>query len=120
MFINFTNHPSAKWSTNQLNDAKIYGDIIDIPFPEVNPDGDENYITQLANQYVSEILKCNPVAVLCQGEMTLAFRMANLLISKGIAVLAACSQRTVTEKIGANGETIKNAEFHFVRFRKYL
>ena len=70
-------------------------------------------------QYVSEILKYNPVAVLCQGEMTLAFKAANLLISNGITVLAACSKRSVTEKIGANGETIKSAEFHFVRFRKY-
>jgi len=119
MFINFTNHPSTKWSLNQLNNAKIYGDITDIPFPEVNPDGDEKYILQLTNQYVSEILKYNPNAVLCQGEMTLAFKIANLLISKGIIVLAACSKRIVTEKIGENGETIKNAEFHFVRFRKY-
>ena len=119
MFINFTNHSSAKWSLNQLEAAKSYGDITDIPFPDVNPDGDEQYILQLANQYVSEILKDNPVAVLCQGEMTLAFKVANILISKGITVLAACSKRVVTEKTGANGETIKNAEFHFVRFREY-
>ena len=119
IFINFTNHPSAKWSLNQLENAEIYGDITDIPFPEVSPDGDENYILQLSNQYIAEILKYNPDAVLCQGEMTLAFRVANLLIHKGIIVLAACSKRIVTEKIGVNGETIKNAEFNFTRFRKY-
>ena len=120
MFINFTNHPNAKWSLNQLNNAKTYGDIVDIPFPDISPDGDEEYILQLANQYVAEILKYNPATVLCQGEMTLAFKVANILIYKGINVLATCSKRIATEKIGENGETIINAEFHFVRFRKYL
>ena len=65
------------------------------------------------------MLKHNPAAVLCQGEMTLAFRVSNILISKKIPVLAACSKRIVTETIGVGGETIKNAEFHFTRFRKY-
>ena len=37
MFINFSNHPSKAWGKTQLNAAMEYGEVIDIPFPAVNP-----------------------------------------------------------------------------------
>jgi hypothetical protein len=119
MLINFTNHPSAKWSQEQLNAAEFYGEILDFPFPAVEPGGDEEYIAKLAARYAKRILANNPAAVLCQGEMTLAFAVANILAAEGITVLAACTKRVVTDGIGANGEAIKIAEFGFVRFRAY-
>ena len=119
MFINFTNHPSAKWSSEQREAAETYGEIRDMPFPDVEPDGDEEYVSRLAEQYVTEILASRPAAVLCQGEMTLSFAVADALRREGITVLAACSERATAEKAGANGETIKTIEFRFVRFRKY-
>jgi hypothetical protein len=120
MFINFTNHPSANWSPEQIAAADEYGEIIDIPFPEVDPDGDEGYITRLAERYAGGISLRKPKAVLCQGEMTLAFAVAGLLLSMNVTVLAACSKRVVKEAIGENGKAIKIAAFTFTRFRKYF
>ena len=41
MFINFSNHPSEAWGKTQLNAAMEYGEVIDIPFPAVNPYSNE-------------------------------------------------------------------------------
>jgi hypothetical protein len=90
-----------------------------MPFPEVDPDANEEYINELAKKYSNDIMSFNPAAVLCQGEMCLAFAVANFLISKGIPVLAACSKRVVTESTDTNGNTIKKSEFLFVRFRQF-
>jgi len=120
MFINFTNHSSGKWPTQQIECAHHYGEILDLPFPEVDPVGDTEYIEQLAQQFADRITDLEPSAVLCQGEMTLAFAVANVLMSRGITVLAACSERVVTEIVGADGERIKQSEFRFVGFREYV
>jgi hypothetical protein len=121
MFINFTNHPSKNWSREQTDAASAYGEIRDMPFPDVDPNGDEDYIEALADEYVTKITAQKPAAVLCQGEMTLAFSVASILSSKrGITALSACSERVVTEANGADGTTVKRAEFKFTRFRKYL
>ena len=47
-FINYTNHPSINWSEAQLQAAKIYGEIIDMAFPEIDPHWDESQIYSLA------------------------------------------------------------------------
>ena len=120
MFINFTNHSSMDWSKAQREAASVYGEIVDIPFPDVDPFGDGDYISSLADKYISEISKYKPAAVLCQGEMTLAFAVVNRFRKNGVPVFAACSTRNVNEYIGTNGETVKRAEFIFVQFRKYL
>jgi len=119
MFINFTNHPSSNWSQAQLSAAQNYGEIIDIPFPTVDPNKDENYINSLADSFVAEMIRHIPTAVLCQGEMTLAFAVARKLSALGIAIFAASSQRIVREAIGEKGETVKRSEYSFVKFRKY-
>jgi hypothetical protein len=121
MLINFTNHPSKNWSDSQTAAASLYGEILDIPFPNADPNGDEDYIEELADTFVSRIIAHKPTAVLCQGEMTLAFAVASILMNEcGVMVLAACSERTVSESKGENGEMIKRAAFRFKRFRKYL
>ena len=119
MFINFTNHPSSNWSQAQLAAAQIYGEIIDIPFPVVDPNKDESYINSLANSLVAEMIKHTPSAVLCQGEMTLTFTIACRLITLSIPTLAASSKRIVREEIGEKGEVVKRSEYRFVKFRKY-
>jgi hypothetical protein len=118
MFINFTNHPSSNWSQAQLADASNYGEILDMPFPAVDPDNDESYILTLADSFVSEIMKHAPKAVLCQGEMTLAFAVTRRLTALGIPIFAATSNRSVHEAT-VEGKTVKRSEFRFVRFRKY-
>jgi hypothetical protein len=121
MLINFTNHPNKNWSDTQTAVASVYDEILDIPFPDVDPNGNEDYIEELADTYVSQINAHKPSAVLCQGEMTLAFAVASILMSEcGVTVLAACSERIVSEITDGNGETVKQAEFRFARFRKYI
>ncbi len=50
MLVNFTNHPSSQWGERQLREAEKYGDIVDVPFPAVDPEEDEAYIGVLASQ----------------------------------------------------------------------
>ena len=98
IFINFSNHPSDRWSNEQKKAALNYGEIIDIPFPSVDSNGDESYIKETGNKMIERIMSYHPKAVLCQGEFTLA-----------------CSNRNVKE----DGNK-KIVEFNFVRFRSYI
>lgn len=119
MFINFSNHPSAQWPQAQTTAALAYGEIIDIPFPAVPSDATTDDICNMADEFTGLIMQHNPDAVMCQGEFTLAFAIVSQLISRGITVLAACSERKVVE-VTENGITKKNAYFEFKRFREYV
>lgn len=119
IFINFSNHPSTGWSKEQVSEALKYGEIIDIPFPDVDPALDSDEISQLACEYTGKILEYKPVAVMCQGEMTLSFKVVEMLKSKGILVLAACSTREVSHETLEDGSVVKTHKFRFVRFRSY-
>ena len=115
IFINFSNHPSDRWSNEQKKAALNYGEIIDIPFPSVDSNGDESYIKETGNKMIERIMSYHPKAVLCQGEFTLAYYIISALMRNGIIVLAACSNRNVKE----DGNK-KIVEFNFVRFRSYI
>lgn len=114
-FVNFSNHITENWSSEQVEEAEKYGEIVYVPFPNVSPLCDEDEVSKLANEYVKRILETNPRAVMCQGEFTLCFKVVNLLKQKGIKVFAGCSERKVVEE--ANGK--KTAQFVFERFREY-
>jgi hypothetical protein len=119
MLINFTNHPSEKWSAEQIRAAGVYGEIKDLPFPSVDPAADEAEVEAAAEEYAGRIAEMSPAAVLCQGEFTLCYGVVRRLSEKGIRVMAACSARDVTEKETEAGNTEKFAVFNFVRFREY-
>lgn len=114
MFVNFTNHPSNQWDDNQIQAAHIYGEIVDVPFPEVDPMADEAYVAALTDACMEKIQKLCPNAVLCQGEFCLAYQVISRCKAMGIPVLAACSKRCVEED--GNRKTVT---FSFVRFRRY-
>ena len=115
LFINFSNHPSDTWTTPQTSAALAYADqIIDIPFPAVDPTMDERGIYDLADKMTSEIMTMNPAAVLCQGEFGLCFSVVRRLQKAGVQVLYACSER----KVRVEGST-KTVQFDFVKFRRY-
>lgn len=118
MFLNLSNHPSANWSAEQTEAAKrLYGEIVDLPFPDVAPDGDEEYITALADEYCSKVLeyaRTQTVTVHLMGEMTLTFALLQRLHAHGISCVASTTRRETVEK---NGMKISN--FKFVRFREY-
>lgn len=123
MFINFSNHRTENWGEEQLAAAKSYGEIVDMPFPNVDPLGGENYIASLADEYVEKILSMiqNPLqdVVHIMGELNLVFSVVSKLTAKGVTCVASTTERIVVEKVTETGELIKNATFKFCQFRVY-
>ena len=119
LFINHTNHPSAKWVTEQLTAARQYGEVQDQPFPVIDPHSDEGEVHKLAEAAAEKIINLSPAAVLCQGEFTYTFKLVELLKNVGITVLSACSERVSTETIEKDGSIRRESSFRFVRFRRY-
>ena len=92
MLINFTNHPSALWSAEQKAAAQVYGKVIDLAFPAIDPATNEAVLDSLATVYTDLILHLSPDAVLCQGECTFVY---------------------------PDGSTLKRSIFAFAGFRRY-
>ena len=119
MFINLSNHPSANWQEKQIRAARVYGEIVDMPFPQVDPAADETQLNRLAAEYLERILAKRPKAVLVAGEFTFVFALADALLKEGITVLSSCSQRKTVETVNADQTITKTALFDFVQFRRY-
>lgn len=120
MLINLSNHPSSNWSQEQIETAKrFYGDIVDLPFPNVDPAGNEEYIEALAGEYckkVEELAAGKDVTVHLMGEMALTLALVQRLQTQGIPCVAATTKRETVEYADGRKESV----FKFVRFRKYL
>ncbi len=131
MLINLSNHPSTKWSKEQIEAAnKTYGKIIDFQFPQIPPEWDVSTVKQLAINTVNDIIgtlakennekskfmdsegKWNAVHVM--GEMTFTYNIVRLLKESEIPAIASTTNREVIEKDGK-----KISVFKFVRFRDY-
>lgn len=117
--INHTNHPSTRWGQDQLTAANVYGEIIDFPFPAINPSASTTKVVELVQENLEKILKLEPNAVLCQGEFNYSFAMVERLKNLGITALAATSERVVRVEILPDGSTQQISTFRFVRFREY-
>lgn len=119
MLINLSNHPSARWSDIQLRAAiEQFGEVIDLPFPEVQPACDENQIASLADEYVervAEIADASVAAVHVMGEMTLTYSIVNKLKSLNYSCVASTTERVVEQ----TSPSTKESTFRFVRFRNY-
>ena len=118
-FINHTNHPFARWEEGQSQAARAYGEIVDLPFPQIPADWDEAEVSALAQENADKILACRPAAVLVQGEFTYTYAIVARLKAAGIPVLSACSERCVREYTDENGQTVRESRFVFCRFRTY-
>lgn len=121
IFVNYSNHLSTNWDAKQIEAAQLFGRIVDIAFPAVDPNANEEDIEQLADDAVGKILCLDePVAaVMVQGEYALTYAVVDRLISHGITVLTACTERNVTEHVDAAGNRVRESAFRFVRFREY-
>lgn len=118
LFINLSNHPSSTWQPAQLAAAKQYGEIIDIDFPAVDALCLPERVDQLANQYALDIINRGAPTYLTahvMGEMTLTFRIVELLKAQGIRCVASTTERIVTNLPDNRKET----QFTFVQFREY-
>lgn len=122
MLINISNHPSSKWSNEQIQAAyKIAKDnvIVDIPFPNVNPHEGGMYIEELIGIMLdtidSAIDKHTPTMIKyhIMGEMGLTYRLVNTLGSN--VCYHSTTERVTVEKPDGTKESI----FKFVQFRKY-
>lgn len=119
MFINYSNHPSKEWGEKQLQAAMQYGPILDIPFPSISPELTEEEMDRLAARQAQLILSYGSPTVMVQGEAVFSFRLVTILKSRGLTVLAACSNREATVCTLADGTAVKESAFRFVRFFPY-
>ena len=118
--INFTNHPSKLWDAAQKEAASKYGEIVDVPFPQVDENANSEEVIQLAQKYVDKIIEMNPAMVVCQGEFCLTYYVINQLKKNNIKVMAACSKRETHEIQKDDGSVVKIAIFRFVQLREYI
>lgn len=121
VFVNFSNHPSCKWSEEQRNAANALVpkmEIVDLAFPAVDSEMDEAGIQTLTKSIVDKIMRYHPAVVMCQGEFGLTYSIVNMLKKRGVKVVYSCSERKTIEKQTTNG-TEKLSVFSFVRFREY-
>lgn len=120
MLINLSNHPSSKWSQSQTEEAiRVYGGILDLSFPAVDPSGDDLYIDQLSDEYISRIFDMangSSFVVHIMGEMTFSFSVVRKLKQRNIQCVASTTERIVKDY----GDGRKEVHFSFVSFRKYL
>lgn len=132
MFINLTNHPSTKWTPEQLQAAEdLGGQIIDVPFPNVDPEGDEEYLNSLVAKYFQ---RCEDIVVASipnprfrknfvhlMGETGFCARLGARLneIHAGPWPNFTVIHSTTERKVVENPETgEKTSVFKFVRFRR--
>jgi CRISPR-associated Csx2 family protein len=114
--LNLSNHPSSTWHEQQRDAAKkLYGSIIDLPFPQIDPQDDEDYVHKLALNFLNQIRELKPAAVHLMGELTFTFKLVELLKSHGITVLASTTLRTTQDL----SDGTKISKFEFVQFRSY-
>lgn len=117
MFINLTNHPSEKWSEEQLEAARQYGEIVDLSFPIIEPIYTKDDIMLLVRECTEAIMeiKERDTVVHVMGEMTFTHNLVNALKEEGITCLASTTERNTI--ILPDGKKI--SEFKFVQFREY-
>lgn len=116
MFINLSNHPSGSWSEEQLAAAHLYGEIMDIPFPNIEPSFTTSMVNDLADITVGTITALGKdIVVHVMGEMTFTYAVVSRLKAQGIKCIASTTERNII--MASNGQKI--SEFRFVQFREY-
>ena len=127
MLINVSNHPSTKWSPQQLEAARRLsgcGIVIDVPHPPVPPEADEQTVARLAWEVFQEIaarrphqgVGCGTFLVHLMGEAGLVDYLNKILYLHDIRAVYSTTAREVVEQ----SDGTKTSRFHFVRFRRYL
>jgi hypothetical protein len=128
MLINLSNHPaynvedhSRAWSKEQWDYAlSIYENIVDVDFPNINPNWCTDDILREVQYYfmLCENLfkkRCDKNnAVHLAGELVFCFLLAQLLLKSGYECITSTTERNVKEEDG-----VKKSTFEFVRFRNY-
>ncbi|MDR2292872.1 MAG: CRISPR-associated protein [Prevotellaceae bacterium] len=119
MLINLSNHPSSTWQAAQLDAAAVYGEVTDISFPDIDPNGNEIYIQSLCEEYfekICQIMQGEKATVHIMGEITFTHKLVNILQAKGVKCIASTTERMVNDA----ENSVKEVLFVFSRFRKYI
>lgn len=118
MFVNISNHPTAKWAAEQREAAlALGGELRDIQFPNVPTRATTAEVVALAENLAAQVSDVDVAMV--QGEFTLAYATIRRLRARGVRVVAACTERKVQEVAKPDGSVEKTAVFVFAAFRDY-
>ena len=118
MFVNFSNHPSRYWDNKQREASQYYGELFDMPFPQIAPNASADELEKLALDYVQRIVslaESKDITVHIMGEMTFTFMVVTRLKELGIKCIASTTERNTI----FNPDGTKLSEFSFVKFREY-
>ena len=119
MFINCTNHPYETWGEAQRKAAEQYGEVVELPFPQVDSEWSVDELRRKVDEIAREIEAQGPDAVLAAGEFTLLFMLVDRLLNDGVKVVCTCSKRNTVTVMNADGTTEKTSVFSFEKFRDY-
>ncbi len=115
MLINFSNHPSSLWPGNQKQTAiDNFGEVIDIPFPNIDPRASSAALEALAAGYIHVLTAHENATIHIMGELTFTF----ILVDKLRALRRSCVASTTERTVKQEGDT-KKVKFEFVAFRAY-
>lgn len=118
LLVNFSNHPSRYWDNSQREASQNYGELLDIPFPQISPNASDDELEKMALDYVQRIVslaESKDITVHIMGEMTFTFMVVTRLKELGIKCIASTTER----KTYFNPDGTKVSEFQFVKFREY-
>lgn len=118
LFINHSNHPFTSWETSQRSAALEWGDVEDLPFPNVPPFATPEEVRVIADNNLLEIFRkaeSHEVTIHIMGELTYTNYLVSRLLSAGIPCVASTTERSVT--ILKDGR--KTSTFRFAAFRSY-
>jgi len=123
MFFNISNHPSSNWSEKQISAAKkLNGEIVDIPFPNVNPNLNSDDVRKLEQDILDTIRKFVPEIsghyFMIQGEFSLCYYLFREISQLDGNIVVATTERKVIETVNHDGTVSKITQFKFVQFRK--
>ena len=118
-FINFSNHPIAKFTPEQLQALEGFSIVAEVPFPQVPASASREEVQALAQESVERIMAFRPDVVMCQGEFTLTYAVVTELKARGVKVVSACSDRNSREVVHDDGSVTKESVFRFRQFREY-
>lgn len=123
MFINVSNHPSAKWSPAQVAAAMAHrmtnGKLFDLPHPVIDPRLTTAQVSDLAHDVASRCLQMEDgdvVVVHVAGEPGFCYALVNILRREADVEVV----HSTTERISVdNPDGTKTSRFEFVAFRQY-
>lgn len=118
MLINLSNHSSSTFSVEQFKAASAYGNVIDVPFPNINPHLSSTEVDQLALSTLTEIIEKygKDCTIHVMGELNFCFSFVKYAQHHNIKCVSSTTERKVTETADGN----KTSQFKFVAFREYI